>query len=119
VNTYVYRGRKTRTASSSGGGEGGGRRNMRSERDRANGWGGLGEGGGRGRAGGRRGNRGKEAGGWIFQAAPPWQRSQRIAMATDPETPSGRRATIASERASLSDGSNNVSSLLQRALLLM
>jgi len=42
VNTYVYRGRKTRTASSSGGGEGGGRRNMRSERDRANGWGGLG-----------------------------------------------------------------------------
>lgn len=36
----------------------------------------------------------------------PWQ-SQRIAMATDPETPSGRR-TIG---ASLSDGSNNVSSL--------
>lgn len=69
-------------------------------------------GGGRGRKGGRRGNRGKEARGWIFQAAPPWQRSQRIAMATDPETPSGRRTTIASERASLSDGSNNVSSLL-------
>jgi hypothetical protein len=63
------------------------------------------------RKGGKRGNRGKEARGWIFQAAPPWQRSQRIAMATDPETPSGRRTTIASERASLSDGSNNVSSL--------
>jgi len=75
---------------------------------------------GREREGGRRGNRGKEAGGWIFQAAPPWQRSQRIAMATDPETPSGRRTTIASERASLSDGSNNVSSLslYSRSLLM-
>jgi len=106
------------------GGEKRGRRGWRQEKHeervrQSERLGGTREGGGRGRAGGRRGNRGKEAGGWIFQAAPPWQRSQRIAMATDPETPSGRRATIASERASLSDGSNNVSSLLQRALLLM